>query len=884
MMKKTYKIKILIKLMINLIDISKNDLRKYGTGILKNKIKYILVQDKEIDNASVVVSVKTGTLNDPKKYQGLAHFLEHMLFLGSKKYPQEDYFDKTLKEHGGNSNAFTDDMETVYYFSVNNDKLAKMIDIFSRFFIDPLFNKDSVNREINAVDSEHKKNINDNYWNLFHFFGLISKKNSQINRFGTGNLDTLQKKGIRDEMIKFYNDYYVSENICIGIISPNSLEKNEKLLMKYFGKIKHKKGLDTKLEKPYYSLKNKAYHFISKNKSEELIYLWEIPSFIEDINYNSWEIIYELFYDCGFNSLEHLLKSKKLINNLTIHYNNLGVFIIFFDLIKNTKKIKNKINGYFKNFMKKLKNLDWESISKYVKSNRELIFNNSLREDRLYLLQKLTINLNYYKNEDINSSILIKNIDAKRIKKLIIKYLNFDNCIQIVSSNKKIRNKEYKKEKYYEFYYSEMKKIESKELDIDIKFDTSNDYEDMNPVVNKIKKDKKIPREIRKNLWIGSTSAFNESIIFLSMKFYSLNYINTPEKYLKNLIIIECINYYFNIYFNQEFKIEFSCSLNINLSHGILNLYITGLNDKFNIFATKVFDLIKTIKFDKFVIESVIDKIEENILNFNKKSPWNYIDEIINENYNPYNYTSKKLLNALKKIKLDDIKNYDIFDKSPLEIFIYGNYNKKNIPKFTMFKKNINKNIPKLFNYNKLKSKSVKHPNRKEKNKCIKIMYPLFKFSLTNCLIIRFIYEMTNQPFFNKLRTKDQLGYLVRFQYTKLRNEYFVVQKIQSDKKLDFVEERINLFNMEFYDYLLKITNNEWTNWKKTIIKDLKQNEESSYQLFSMYNNELLNQTKMFQKKELLIKEINKIKLKDIQKIYKNKILNSKDKLIFKIK
>jgi insulysin len=55
----------------------------------------------------------------------------------------------------------------VYYFSVFNDGLEKTMDVFSRFFIDPLFDEDCVNREINAVNSEHNKNLNSQMWHEF---------------------------------------------------------------------------------------------------------------------------------------------------------------------------------------------------------------------------------------------------------------------------------------------------------------------------------------------------------------------------------------------------------------------------------------------------------------------------------------------------------------------------------------------------------------------------------------------------------------------------------------------------------------------------------------------------------------------------------------------
>ena len=93
--------------------IPKNEKRLFDDEILNNGIKVVYVEDEFMDKTSVSVSVKIGSLSNPKDYQGLAHFLEHMLFLGSKKYPQEDYYEKQVKKYGGMSNAYTENFETV---------------------------------------------------------------------------------------------------------------------------------------------------------------------------------------------------------------------------------------------------------------------------------------------------------------------------------------------------------------------------------------------------------------------------------------------------------------------------------------------------------------------------------------------------------------------------------------------------------------------------------------------------------------------------------------------------------------------------------------------------------------------------------------------------
>jgi secreted Zn-dependent insulinase-like peptidase len=69
-----------------------------------------------------------GSFADPDGYQGLAHFLEHMLFLGTEKYPDEKEYQAYISRHGGDTNAWTSMENTQYYFSVTADHLEGALD------------------------------------------------------------------------------------------------------------------------------------------------------------------------------------------------------------------------------------------------------------------------------------------------------------------------------------------------------------------------------------------------------------------------------------------------------------------------------------------------------------------------------------------------------------------------------------------------------------------------------------------------------------------------------------------------------------------------------------------------------------------------------------
>lgn len=77
-----------------------------------------------------------------------------MLFMGSKKYPDENDFDHFVNKNGGFDNAFTDCETTVFYFECQRRSFREALDKFAHFFISPLMKKSAMAREREAVDSE----------------------------------------------------------------------------------------------------------------------------------------------------------------------------------------------------------------------------------------------------------------------------------------------------------------------------------------------------------------------------------------------------------------------------------------------------------------------------------------------------------------------------------------------------------------------------------------------------------------------------------------------------------------------------------------------------------------------------------------------------------
>jgi secreted Zn-dependent insulinase-like peptidase len=101
--------------------ISPNDKRTYALIKLANEMQVLLVSDPTTKEAASSIKVMSGSMCEPKEFGGLAHFLEHMLFLGSEKYPDPHEYDEFFAKNGGTSDAFTDMEQTLFKFATTND-------------------------------------------------------------------------------------------------------------------------------------------------------------------------------------------------------------------------------------------------------------------------------------------------------------------------------------------------------------------------------------------------------------------------------------------------------------------------------------------------------------------------------------------------------------------------------------------------------------------------------------------------------------------------------------------------------------------------------------------------------------------------------------------
>mmetsp|Transcript_6919 Transcript_6919/g.19465 ORF Transcript_6919/g.19465 Transcript_6919/m.19465 type:complete len:1191 (+) Transcript_6919:130-3702(+) len=168
-----------------------SDSRGYQFARLSNGLEVVSVHDPRASADAFAIAVDAGSLDDPSHLLGLAHFCEHMLFLGTDSYPDPMGFDQFVNGHGGKTNAYTSDQVTVYYMELAEGKFDESLDRLGDFLRAPRFDESLVLKELHAIDSEHAKNRENPGSRIAAVLDSLANDYSPVSRFHTGSMDTL---------------------------------------------------------------------------------------------------------------------------------------------------------------------------------------------------------------------------------------------------------------------------------------------------------------------------------------------------------------------------------------------------------------------------------------------------------------------------------------------------------------------------------------------------------------------------------------------------------------------------------------------------------------------------------------------------------------------
>lgn len=312
---------------------SEGDKKDYRLIKLPNGLKALLShfnaeENSESDDiAAIMLVVKFGSFDDPRKAMGMAHFLEHILFMGSEKYPGENSFSEFLAANGGSDNAMTSSEYTGYYFNISENVFSKALDIFANQFISPRLSKNAMQREREAVDSEYQMALSNDGILFQSVIKCLMNENHPASQFDCGNLKTLKEDitddDLHSELLKFFKKYG-GNKMVLAVQSKQTLDEMQDLIVECFSAIKSESSgsslpsmtVDEIFKPEFFS--NMVY-MKPKTVTKSLNITWALPSMQKHYKCSPMRYLSKIFDNYGDGGLIANLKQKQFITNLSFY-------------------------------------------------------------------------------------------------------------------------------------------------------------------------------------------------------------------------------------------------------------------------------------------------------------------------------------------------------------------------------------------------------------------------------------------------------------------------------------------------------------------------------------------------------------------------------------
>jgi insulysin len=901
------------------IEMSIFDKRNIRGFELENKIKVIFISDPNINISSCSIAVGAGYLQDV--YPGTAHFLEHLLFMGSEKYPEQNDYHSYIQINGGQDNAFTADNMTCYYLVLETSFLKKGIEMLSWFFRAPLLNEEHIKSEMEIIDSEHNKNILDDEWIMDDIFKNFIEDGSKYKKFGTGSLKSLNKI-TKEDISDFYDKYYTTDNLYICVVDSKSMEQMIDEYLIFFNEIPSKFYTNQdRFQKDNLKLINNDL-IIFNSSSDYFIINYYLILEATETNLTEYQLVHFINYLIGteyYDSLGYYLKEKNIVKSISSSIDyfydftaNINIRLIMVD--DDSNKI---VESYFiiSKLLEQIKNL---SETEFID-----IYNNYRKIKTLKLLYDSTNDPVFISNNvaenmikgNLSEAILRNNKVPEYDYTIFKKYIEIVNSIILkITTNinlKNISENDFTMSKWYSTsYYVDnitFKKDKIFKSLNEIIFNFENIIGIKNFVVKtnfpNFKYNKSdIPEliyksdKLQRKVFLLEANKYDKPISSVSI--IRINEL-LLDKYNKVLISIyeeicyKTLNYYLETI--SDYKLTFSMSV---YKDSLIYNFI-GINYQLDYFITEIAKkiypdiiLYNNTKSEKYFIEIIRD-MKENIKNFKFNSPYvicsKYLSYLLDDNLLPeekYNFINNltwkdfvpKITECLKYkyeyYLLVGIKKYG----HEINIFYDYEYQYNKDQYINYFIDTLQINPNKYLNQPTMKFKSkTNNPDNPDNpdNKLInkKTVFKNYSISsfdknpneINNCLvrywlcgerinliiddshkinieitikiiklklIMSFVSEILNEPLFDKIRTIDKLGYIVKVDNKIIspfdNSLYFIIIFIiQSSYSIDRVSESIINFN-------------------KFIIKDLKTNYDGYLEKFRLLKESKLIDFKKF--------------------------------------
>ena len=423
---------------------SPNDHRQYHYLTLANRLKVLLICDPETDKSAASLAVNTGHFDDPADRQGMAHFLEHMLFLGTRTFPKPGEYQQFMNRHGGSNNAWTGTEFTNFFFDIDNAYFEQGLARFTQFFICPTLAPEWVDKERNAVDSEYRLKLMDDVRRSYQVHKETVNPAHPFTKFSVGNLDTLADlpgRSLHGDLVAFYERHYSADRMALVMLSPESIATQLTWCEHFFGPIVDRNLGEPALTEPLYRQEDLGLRIdlVPVKESRRLSLTFPLPPVDAYYDRKPLTFLSHLIGYEGNGSLLSLLKEKGWVNQLAagggVSGSNFKDFGINFGLtpagVDHVDEIIGLLFGYLK-LIQRQGLAPWRYVEK--QQVLESAFRFQERGKAQDTVAGLVLNLFLYRPEDLlYGDYMMREYDEPLIARLLAKLIPHNLRVTLVA-------------------------------------------------------------------------------------------------------------------------------------------------------------------------------------------------------------------------------------------------------------------------------------------------------------------------------------------------------------------------------------------------------------------------------------------------------------------
>ncbi len=756
----------------------------FKTFTLKNGLQGLAISDPRFVKSSAALAVMAGSMQNPKDHLGLAHFLEHMLFLGTEDYPTVGDYENFLNKNGGGHNAYTSIDHTNYFFDCVHPAFEGALQRFSRFFVNPTFDDQYVEREKNAVHSEHEKNLKDDHRREYRFLQMTTDPNHPFSLFATGDKNTLAAAD-RQVVMDFYKKNYSANLMRLVLMSPAEGSQLQELAEKYFEDVPN-----LNIEKPKFDDKLFVHGETPKIHQVETIrdhdYLkisFDMPDDLPFWESKPTQFLAHILGEEGEGSLLTYLKKKGLALGLETS----TWWKMFHIRVHLTDQGKANYPEIIKACFSYIKLLKKEGLKQYIFDERKIMaevdLNNMEPKSSMSRASQFSASMLYYPVDSFLKRFYLYHEYRPKEFDTFLGYLTTDNMQVTLFSNQPVKGE---MEPYYGIAYrtTDMEKslideINSQGILSEFVYPEPNPYVPTN--MDLIKPPKIYEPE--KEVFRGWTTMFSQVDTDLgipkgsiSLSFISDVINGDPRNYLLAKLFVALKKEELN---EWGYPVR-QAGLHFNISHGYNTItldtsgYSHHLDDLLgNLIVDRKFGRrLDHVEVEDATFEEIRKKIKKAVLNKSHDAAYQQLIYEMGQFFSTGAVHHQDYIRFIDEVSLSQINAFarKFFSEVSIRSYCYGNIDKDKIkPVIEGFFHELQACGFVAEEVEVFENKFLELPQERyarvftgpNNNNGQVTLYKTSEWTIENQAYVDLIGKLIEQPYFTELRTQQQLGYVV---------------------------------------------------------------------------------------------------------------------------